>query len=118
MTTFRFPPKSMFQVLCEPATLEEFTPWKVNEPARFERGATWSERRGLKRRNWTVTAYDRRGLSFTQEWRGLAVSFACKKGGPGSCNVQMDIEGHAGQVARFRRTDGDRLERMKAWLES
>lgn len=116
-TLLRFPPKSVFQVLSDPTVLEEFTKWRVDAPDRLDVGSRWTERRWLRRRAWTVTAYDRRGLTFTVEGQGMTVSFAAKKGGPGSCNVQMRIEGPANKVARFERTDGDRLDRLRDWLE-
>ena len=116
---FRFPPKSVFQVLTDPTLVEEFTAWRVkgDGPSRFEEGTTWTERRGLKRRRWTVTAYDRRGLTYTVEGQGVRVSVAAKKGGPGSCNVQMRVDGPASAVVRFEKTDGDRLEKLRDWLD-
>ena len=109
------PPKTVFQFLSDPTLLEEISRWKVDGPDTMAVGTAWIERRGLRRRTWTVTTYDRRGLAFSIEGP-VAVTFACKKGGPGSCNVQMDVAGDPKAVARFERTDGDRLDRLAAWL--
>lgn len=113
----RFPPKSVFQVLTDPTVIEEFTNWRVQGPDRFDVGARWTERRFLRKRTWAVTAYGRRGLTFTMEGEGVTVAFAAKKGGPQSCNVQMQVDGPPRAVARFEKTDGDRLERLRDWLE-
>ncbi len=112
------PPKPVFQFLCDPTIVEEFTKWRVTELGdRFAEGFQWQESRPLARRTWTVTAYDRRGLTFTAAWNGLTVSFAAKKGGTGSCNLQMRVDGDARAVAKFEKTDGDRLESFRLLME-
>ncbi len=116
--TIRMPPKPVFQFLCDPTIVEEFTKWRVQEgEGAFGPGFSWQESRLLARRNWTVTAYDRRGLTFTAKGNGVEVSFAAKKGGTGSCNLQMRVDGDAKAVARFEKTDGDRLEQFRALME-
>lgn len=116
--TLKAPPKAVFQLLLDVTTLEEYTPWRV-EPMGDAVGVgfQWKEKRGLKRRTWTVTAFDRRGFSMTSECNGLSLTMAAKKGGPGSCNVQMRVDGAAAAVAKFERSDGDRLDALKAWLD-
>lgn len=47
----------------------------------------------------------------------MSLNFAAKKGGCASCNVQMRIEGDPKAVARFEKTDGDRLEQLKRFWE-
>lgn len=116
--TIRVPPKAVFDFLCDPSVWEECTDWRVVEgDGRFGEGFTWQERRRLTRRTWTVTAFDRRGLTFTAESGEVTMTFRCKKGGTGSCNAQMRIEGEPKAVARFEKSDGDRLERFRDWLE-
>lgn len=109
------PPKTVFQFLCDPTMLEEISRWKVDAPAGFDVGTQWTERRLLARRTWEVVAFDRRGLSFTLDGP-VRLHMACKKGGPGSCNVHMHVEGSQRAVAKFMRTDGDRLDRLAAWM--
>lgn len=114
----RAPPKSVFQVLADVTVIEECTPWKVTPLAdAVGVGFQWRESRGLRRRTWTMTAFDRRGLSFTAAYGGLAMTVAAKKGGPGSCNVRMTVDGDEKAVARFEKSDGDRLERLRDWLD-
>lgn len=114
----RAPPKSVFQLLSDPTMLEEFTKWRVDADEPLADGVTWTERRALRKRTWTVSTFDRRGLSFAMEGSGVTVHFAAKKGGPGSCNAHMRITGEPPAVARFEKSDGDRLDLLKAWLES
>lgn len=114
----RAPPKAVFQFLFDVTLLDDITPWRVT-PLGDEVGVgfQWRESRLLRRRIWTVTAFDRRGLSFTAETRGLTMTLAAKKGGTGSTNVRMVVDGDERAVRRFQRTDGDRLERLRAFLE-
>lgn len=114
----RAPPKSVFQLLIDPTVIEEFTKWRVDAEEEIGAGTEWTERRLLRKRSWAVTAFDRRGLSFTQSDGTVSVRFAAKKGGPGSCNVQMVVEGPEAAVEKFLKSDGDRLDRMRDWLES
>lgn len=114
---YPIPPKNTFQFLCAIDAIEEFTKWKVTfEDDGFGEGFTWTEKRGFKKRTWTITAYDRRKLTFTQETDGVKVTFAAKKGGAGSCNAQMQVTGP--KADSFLKTDGDRLDSLKAYLES
>lgn len=114
----RAPPKTVFQFLFDVTLLEEYTPWRVKVMGdEFGEGLQWSESRFLRRRVWTVTAFDRRKLSFTAKWKGIEMTLMAKKGGTGSTNVQMRVGGPDRAVARFERTDGDRLDRLNAFLE-
>lgn len=117
-TLIRAPPKAVFQFLADVTMLEEITTWKVQPDGdEVGQGFTWSEKRLLRRRRWEMTHFDRRGLTFTMEGNGLTVVIAAKKGGTGSCNIRMIVEGDDRAVRRFERTDGDRLERLAAYLE-
>ena len=117
-TTVRAPPKAVFPFLHDVTLLEDITPWRVT-PLGDEVGVgfQWRESRPLRRRTWTVTAFDRRGLSFTAESGSLRMTLAARKGGTGSTNVRMVVDGDEGAVRRFGKTDGDRLERLRAFLE-
>lgn len=113
---FPVPPKSVFQFLCAIDAVPEYMGGKVEfEDDGFGTGFTWTEKRGLRKRRWTITAYDRRALTFTMESKDVVVKFAAKKGGAGSCNAQMNVSGPGAQ--KFLKTDGDRLERLKAFLQ-
>lgn len=116
--TIRAPPKAVFQFLYDVTLLEDLSGWRV-KPLGSEvgEGFQWRESRFLRRRLWTVTAFDRRGLSYTAEWDGIRVTLAAKKGGTGSTNVRMVVEGDEKAVRQFEKTDGDRLERLRALLE-
>lgn len=104
-------------MLIDPSVWEESTGWRVDVDGEVGLGDSWTEKRRLRRRAWTVIAFDRRGLSLTvDDGAGLRVTYTAKKGGPGSCNVQMRIEGDDKAVAAFEKSDGDRLERLAAWL--
>ncbi len=118
-TLIRAPPKAVFQLLADVTMLEEISRWKV-EPDGDEVGAgfSWSERKWWRRRRWTMTQFDRRGLSYTMEGNGLTVVITAKKGGTGSCNVRMIVDGAPSAVRRFERSDGDRLERLGAYLDA
>ncbi|MGB1585536.1 MAG: hypothetical protein ACPHID_00635 [Thermoplasmatota archaeon] len=115
----RAPPKSVFQFLYDVTLLEDYSNWKVTllDDAVGE-GFRWRESRFLAKRTWTMTAFDRRALTFTATCGDLSLTMAAKKGGPGSCNVQMRVEGPDAAVARFAKTDGDRLERLAALLNA
>lgn len=113
---FPAPPKHVFQFLCAVDAIPEYTRWTVEfADDGFGEGFTWTEKRGLKRRQWTITAYDRRKFTFTQSRGDLHVTFAAKKGGAGSTNAQMKATGPGAQ--KFLKSDGDRLDRLKAYLQ-
>jgi hypothetical protein len=117
--TFPAPPKTVFQFLFDVSLIAEYTPWKVDfDGDEFGVGFTWHEKRLLSRRTWTVQAFDRRGLTFSASWGDIQVSFAAKKGGPGSCNVRMKVDGEPAAVRKFLNSDGDRLELLRAYLQN
>ncbi len=118
-TLVRAPPKAVFQLLADVTMLEEISNWKVHPDGdEVGEGFTWSERKLWQRRRWEMTQFDRRGLNYTMQGNGITVVVAAKKGGTGSCNVRMMVEGDDRAVRRFERTDGDRLERLAAYLEA
>ncbi len=107
----------MFQFLYDVTLLEEFTKWRVTPLGdEFGEGFQWRESKFLKSRVWTVTEYDRRACSYSAEWNGITMSLVAKKGGTGSSNVQMRVEGDEAVVRKFEKTDGDRLDQLKAYL--
>lgn len=117
-TLLRAPPKAVFQVLYDVTLVGDVTPWRVTPlGSEVGEGFRWRESRFLRRREWTVTRFDRRGLSYTAEWGGVRLTLEAKKGGTGSTNVRMVVEGDERAVRRFERTDGDRLERLRALFE-
>ncbi len=114
----RAPPKTVFQFLYDVTLLEEFTKWRVTLLGdEFGTGFQWRESRFLRKREWTVTEYDRRGCSFAAEWNGVTIRLVAKKGGTGSTNVQMRVDGDEAAVRKFERSDGDRLDRLKEFLK-
>ncbi|MGB1696831.1 MAG: hypothetical protein ACPHK8_00355 [Thermoplasmatota archaeon] len=113
---FPAPPKNVFQFLCAIDAVPDYLGRKVQfDEDGFGEGFSWTEKKGFRSRKWTVTAYDRRALTFTMESDGVSVTFAAKKGGGGSCNAQMNVSGPG--AAKFLKTDGDRLEKLKAYLQ-
>ncbi len=115
--TVKAPPKSVFQFLYDVTNLEEYSDWNVTPlEDTVGEGFQWRESRFLQRRTWTMTAFDRRKLTFTATSGDLTLVLAAKKGGPGSSNVQMRVDGPEKAVARFAKTDGDRLDRLAALL--
>lgn len=115
--TIRAPPKSVFQFLYDVTQLEDYSDWNVTPlDDTVGEGFQWRESRLLRRRTWTMTAFDRRGFTFTATCGDLQLTMTAKKGGPGSSNVQMRVDGPDAAVKRFAKTDGDRLERLAALL--
>lgn len=101
-------------MLCDVTLIEDISGWRVQGTPEIQMGTTWEERGRWRRRTWSITDFDRRGLRFTMTGSGVDVTFAAKKGGPGSCNVEMTVTGEPRAVARFERREGDRLERLAA----
>lgn len=113
---FPVPPKNVFQFMCAIDAVGEYMGRKVEfEDDGFGLGFSWTEKKGFRKREWTITAYDRRALTYIMESKGLVVEYAAKKGGAGSCNAQMNVYGP--DAKKFLKTDGDRLERLKAYLQ-
>jgi hypothetical protein len=114
---FPVPPKNVFQFMCAIDAVGEYMGRKVDfADDGFGLGFSWTEKKMFSKRAWTITAYDRRALTYTMESKGLVVKFAAKKGGAGSCNAQMNACGP--DAAKFMKTDGDRLSRLMAYLET
>jgi hypothetical protein len=115
----RAPPKAVFQFLWDVQLIEEYTKLKVTtSDDEVGAGFSWTERRLLRKRTWTMTAFDRRGLCFTATSGDLSVTWAAKKGGTGSTNLRMTAEGAKAAIARFAKTDGKRMARLAGCLET
>ncbi len=115
----RIPPKDAFQFVCWIDGLDEIDS-KVRvavSEGTFGEGFEWEERRGLvsRRDHWRVTAYDRRGLTWTARTTddSASLSASVKKGGPGSCNVHWRVEGPSSIVRRY----AGRMDALAAFLD-
>ncbi len=83
-------------------------------------GITWTETRRFwgipRRRTFTVMEFEK-GKRLVTACDGATYTWEAKKGGTGSCNLHLRIDGDAAAVARAVKFEGKRLEQIRAFVD-